>query len=171
MDKLSVTAETMLADAKNLGAGPQKLYLRPGVPVKRQHAAYERLVQLRFLRPAARYDFGQDHFRTVEVTEAGHSHERPIKPGELTATDLVVGGLYRGKRPKRCGFGTDMDDRVIIFMNPLDTGEHRVLQYDSYAVRDGRHYPSTDVGKFLRWSSHRINQDGTRWTDIENEDY
>lgn len=72
-------------------------------------------------------------------------------PDALGEADLIRGGLYRGKRPRRL-FNGEYDDRVIIW-GPTAFGE---IQYDSYAVRDGRHYPRTTVEKFLRWASHRI---------------
>jgi hypothetical protein len=64
----------------------------------------------------------------------------------LTKEDLEVGGLYRGK-----GYSPARDnDRVIIYMDGIR------VQYDSYAVANGRHYPMTTVEKFLKWAKKRI---------------
>jgi len=77
----------------------------------------------------------------------------------LTREDIVVGGLYRAKRPARCSNG-EMNDRVVIYIGRLGLD----LQYDSYSIPNGRHYPRVDMDKFLRWASHRINEDGTPWS-------
>lgn len=160
--KLSVTAEMIVSELKKLAAGPHPLFWFPGVPRSRHYQAIDKLIAIGFLT--------KDGYK-IELTDEGRAYERPIKLGEMTAADIVVGGLYRAKRPKPCGFlSTQIDDRVIIYMDKLDTGEHRGLQYDSYSVRDGLHYPRVSVGKFLRWASHRINEDGTRWVEPEIAD-
>ena len=79
----------------------------------------------------------------------------------MTPDEIVFGGLYRGRRPTYDFFGEVQNDRAVIFIDRL-TG---TVQYDSYAVKNGRHYPSTTVEAFAKWAKLRINEDGTPYTE------
>lgn len=69
---------------------------------------------------------------------------------ELIREDLKVGSLYRAKRFREF-FGLNNDRRILWIGSSA-------LQYDSHTVRDGRHYPTIDIDKFLRWASHEIKE-------------
>lgn len=70
----------------------------------------------------------------------------------LTEADLEVGGLYRAKKPLTCRNG-EPNDRVILW---IGSGK---VQYDSYAVANGRRYPSVTFEKFLAWADRRIEEE------------
>jgi hypothetical protein len=71
----------------------------------------------------------------------------------LTADDIKVGSVYRAK--KRPG---DDTDRVVLYISP----SREAVQYDSYAVANGRHYPTVPMETFLKWASHEIDANGDR---------
>ncbi len=73
-------------------------------------------------------------------------------PAALTAADIKRGRLYRGKKPRKNVFTGDYDDRVVLHIDQI--GMH--VQYDSYFVANGRHYPKVTMEKFLRWASHEV---------------
>lgn len=75
---------------------------------------------------------------------------------ELTKDDIQIGKLYRGKKPKKID-GELWDDRIVLHIGRY-TGN---VQYDSYAVRDGRKYPTTTMEKFLKWASHEVPKEQT----------
>lgn len=71
----------------------------------------------------------------------------------LTADDLKVGSVYRAKnRP------SNDTDRVILHISQ----SREFVQYDSYAVANGRHYPTVPMAKFLKWASHEVDTNGDR---------
>lgn len=75
---------------------------------------------------------------------------------DLTEKDLTEGGLYRAKNPRKCANG-EFNDRVILWRS------NTRVQYDSYAVANGRKYPEIGIDQFLKWAGHRINEDGSPW--------
>lgn len=75
--------------------------------------------------------------------------------------EIVFGGLYRAKRPKFDFFGDVQNDRAVIYIDHM----RQNLQYDSYTVASGRHYPSVSVEAFARWAKCRINEDGTPYEE------
>lgn len=70
----------------------------------------------------------------------------------MTAEDIKAGRLYRGKKPKRVPIIDDWDDRVVTWIS----SDRTIVQYDSYAVANGRHLPKTTMEKFLRWVDREI---------------
>lgn len=64
----------------------------------------------------------------------------------LTKDDIQVGKTYRGKRFIKSGFGYT-NDRYVVYISPNKTQ----VQYDSDTVKTGRHYPTIDMDKFLKW--------------------
>ncbi len=64
-----------------------------------------------------------------------------------------IGKLYRAKRPAKV-WGEIDNDRVVIWINDDRTRG----QYDSNTVAAGRHYPTVDMDKFLKWASHEVAQ-------------
>jgi hypothetical protein len=70
----------------------------------------------------------------------------------LTSADIAVGKLYRGKRPRKNFWTGDYDDRVVLYIDRLRT----TVQYDSVAIRDGRHYPKVTMERFLKWAKHEV---------------
>lgn len=87
---------------------------------------------------------------------------------DLIQKDLVVGRVYRGKKPSRTGtLGDFVNDRQIVWLGVTQ------LQYDSAAVRDGRDYPVMKIGKFLDWAGIDVTDiapdgDWCRWEDYVN---
>jgi len=88
---------------------------------------------------------------------------KKLLKGTLTPEDIKVGRLYRGRHPKEVLF-RGPDDRVVLHISrPYDAagknhgmGLDREVQYDSYAVRTGRHFPTVSMEKFLAWASHDV---------------
>lgn len=80
------------------------------------------------------------------------SETKTDTPREL---ELVVGGVYRAKRPRKMWVDIDgpvYNDRTILWMS--DDGGR--LQYDGPAVGVGRHYPKVSREQFLKWAGRRI---------------
>lgn len=73
---------------------------------------------------------------------------------DLKAEDIIVGHLYRGKRYRKSAGGFD-NDRVVLHINKPLFGDPQV-QYDSYTVPNGRHYPMVSMEKFLKWAKEDI---------------
>lgn len=65
---------------------------------------------------------------------------------------LVVGRVYRAKRPARTGSIIDpvWNDRMIIWIGEYD------VQYDSPAITLGRRYPRVSKEAFLKWAHSDI---------------
>lgn len=69
----------------------------------------------------------------------------------LTAGDLIVGHTYAAKRPVLQGlFPSLYNDRQIVWIGLTE------VQYDSPAVRPGRHLPLVTIEKFLTWAEEDI---------------
>jgi hypothetical protein len=69
----------------------------------------------------------------------------------LTADDVKVGKTYRGKRFG--GSATYNNDRSVVYVS-----SERV-QYDSDTVKNGRHYPTVDMEKFLKWAKRELTKE------------
>lgn len=71
-----------------------------------------------------------------------------MEPENLT---LVVGGVYRAKKPKGVGpFPALYNDRQIKYLG-LDE-----VQYDSPSVKTGSRYPKISREKFLNWAGRDV---------------
>ncbi|MFA5489186.1 MAG: hypothetical protein WC284_08195 [Candidimonas sp.] len=71
---------------------------------------------------------------------------------KLTPNDIVVGGTYRGHRPKQNPFTREYDDRHVLFISK----DGKKVQYDSISVGIGRHYPTIDIEQFLGWAKEKV---------------
>lgn len=70
---------------------------------------------------------------------------------------LIVGHVYRAKRPKAMGWdaqGTFYNDRQILYIDRFGVN----LQYDGPAVADGRHYPMVSVEAFRKWAKYDLTE-------------
>lgn len=67
----------------------------------------------------------------------------------LTAEDIRVGGVYRGKRPRRYVGG--LNDRTVTFAMPQ---ANRVF-YTSTALHH-RSYASASFERFLHWADYEV---------------
>ena len=63
---------------------------------------------------------------------------------------LAVGRLYKGRRRRQNPFTGEYDDRIILYL------DETTVQYDSYFVDSGRHYPKTTRVAFLRWAKEEV---------------
>lgn len=84
-----------------------------------------------------------------------------MKQTVTTATDLVVGHIYRGKRPQ--GIHGWFNDRMIMWLGITQ------VQYDSPTVKTGERHPTVTIGKFLDWAASDVTEGypkGT-WADFE----
>lgn len=75
---------------------------------------------------------------------------------------LVVGGVYRAKRPRRVARFLQPDlynDRQILWISP--NGER--IQYDSPTIRFGRHYPTCHREQFLQWAGSDMTSTYKEW--------
>lgn len=70
----------------------------------------------------------------------------------LTADDIQVGHLYRGKRRRVNPFTDATDDRVVLWIS----NDRTQVQYDSYFVKHGSRYHTVDMDKFLRWTKEEV---------------
>lgn len=70
---------------------------------------------------------------------------------ELTKEDIQVGKTYRGKRFLQSTWGST-NDRYIVYISQDKTR----VQYDSDTVKNGRHYPTIDMDKFLKWAKMEV---------------
>ena len=73
---------------------------------------------------------------------------------EIEAKDLKAGSYYRAKKPRKM-FDGGFNDRRILWINP----DGDKVQYDSPTVRDGRHYPTVSIEKFLKWVGKEITKE------------
>lgn len=69
---------------------------------------------------------------------------------ELTANDIQRGKTYRAK--KFVGTPTCNNDRKVVYVSTT------TVQYDSDTVKNGRHYPTVSMEKFLKWVSREVSQ-------------
>ena len=69
----------------------------------------------------------------------------------LQVADIQAGKYYRAKKPRRCMDG-GYDDRRVLHVDR----EGQNVQYDSYTVADGRHYPTVPMERFLKWAGKEI---------------
>lgn len=78
---------------------------------------------------------------------------KPTKPAppQLKASDIKVGRTYRAKRPQPVGLG-EYNDRYVMWISPAG----QQVQYDGPAVRDGSHYPTVSMEKFLAWVGSEV---------------
>jgi hypothetical protein len=75
----------------------------------------------------------------------------------LTADQLVVGRVYRAKRPapadrtfsNQDGF---YNDRQVVWIGAFGTE----VQYDGPAVANGRHLPKIAMDAFLKWADKDV---------------
>jgi len=72
----------------------------------------------------------------------------------LTEFKIEVGKYYRAKKPLKCADG-GFNDRYILWVS-LDGTK---VQYNSYTVADGRHYPTVPIEKFLKWAGKEITKE------------
>lgn len=85
----------------------------------------------------------------------------------LTADDIRSGRLYRGKKPKRAGiFSNEWDDRVVLWIS----SDRTIVQYDSYAVRNGCKYPKSSMEKFLQWVDRELPAEAEQSTSFEGRE-
>lgn len=68
---------------------------------------------------------------------------------ELLEKDLVVGKTYRGKRYLENFLGKN-NNRRILWMGSNE------VQYDADNIKDGRHYPTVSIEKFLKWAKEEV---------------
>ena len=75
-------------------------------------------------------------------------------PQELIADDLIVGAMYRAKKPETIEtiFRPLKDDRFIIWLN----ADRTALQYNGPGVAKEIGHQTITVEKFLDWASHKI---------------
>jgi hypothetical protein len=69
---------------------------------------------------------------------------------QVTANDVKVGRIFSAKRPSVSGdiFCPVYNDRQVVHVDALGL----LVQYDSPAVKLGRHYPRVPMEKFLKWA-------------------
>ncbi len=67
----------------------------------------------------------------------------------MNPEDIKVGKLYRGNRRRKLISG-EYDDRIVLHVSGDGLGNSHV-QYDSNAIRIGRHYPTVSMYRFLKW--------------------
>lgn len=75
----------------------------------------------------------------------------------LAAADIKVNHWYRAKRFRE-GVFRGNNDRIVLYMDrfAIAGNEQGQVQYDSDTVPEGRHYPTTTLGAFLRWADTDI---------------
>lgn len=83
----------------------------------------------------------------AEVNELG-------LPTPTCSVRLTAGRIYRGKKPKGCGFPPLCDDRQIKWIGTMGQ-----VQYDSPSVKNGRKYPTVDHEKFLAWVDRDVTEE------------
>ena len=76
--------------------------------------------------------------------------KQTIDKPALTRADLVVGGVYRAKKPARVGREGDWNDREILYIGLAE------VQYDGPAVAMGRYYPKVMIKDFLAWAGEKL---------------
>ena len=72
----------------------------------------------------------------------------------MNPEDLKLGCYYRAKKPQRVADG-GFNDRKILWISE----DLRQIQYDSYTVGLGRHYPTVPIEKFLNWVGKEITKE------------
>ena len=64
--------------------------------------------------------------------------------------ELIVGHVYRAKKPRNCqGY---FNDRQVLSINMY------TLSYDSVTVKIGQHYPCVTISKFLEWAGEDVTE-------------
>jgi len=71
---------------------------------------------------------------------------------ELKPEDIKVGHCYEAKKPAPVGLYGLINDRQIIYIGSQS------VQYDSPSVRNGGHYPSISMEKFLKWAGRDVTE-------------
>lgn len=77
----------------------------------------------------------------------------------MVELELKAGKYYRAKKPRRT-FDGGFNDRHILWISR----EGDQIQYDSYTVAQGRHYPTVTREKFLAWAGEEIT--GDQYMDV-----
>lgn len=85
------------------------------------------------------------------MSEREQRTENPIVPENLTAVDILPGHIYEAKRPV-CASTFLVNDRQVMWVS----ADRSLVQYDSPALADGRHYPKVTMEKFLKWACRDI---------------
>ena len=67
----------------------------------------------------------------------------------LTQADLKAGHWYKAKRVREYLF-RGPNDRYIMRLSPGN------VQFDGPEVKDGRHYPTVSIEKFLKWADREL---------------
>lgn len=86
---------------------------------------------------------------------------------ELKREELKLNHIYKAKRSRVAEvFSGNYNDRQIIHLG-IDT-----VQYDSPTVRNGRHFPTVSMEKFLQWAERDITEvyqtiPLNKWRDFE----
>lgn len=79
----------------------------------------------------------------------------------LKPEDIQAGRFYRAKKPRRCVDG-GFNDRKVLWISRDRTR----VQYDSYTVADGRHYPTVEMEKFWAWVGKEITKEQYKDTTV-----
>ena len=67
---------------------------------------------------------------------------------------IEAGKYYRAKKPLRCLDG-GFNDRKVLWMSTDGTK----VQYNSYSVGFGSHYPTVSIEKFQKWVGKEITKE------------
>lgn len=67
---------------------------------------------------------------------------------------IEAGKYYRAKKPLKCLDG-GFNDRHVLWVSADGTQ----VQYNSYNVAIGRHYPTVSIEQFLKWAGHEITKE------------
>ena len=78
----------------------------------------------------------------------------------MNTLKIEAGKYYRAKKPTKC-LGGGYNDRCVLYVSP----DGSQIQYDSYTVSNGKHYPTIPLEKFLKWASKEITKDEYMNTD------
>ena len=70
----------------------------------------------------------------------------------MSELKIKTGHFYRAKNPVKCDDG-GFNDRVVLWVS------YSNVQYDSPTVRQGRHYPTVTLEKFLKWAGKEITKE------------
>jgi len=89
--------------------------------------------------------FHQDVLESKKALKKRAATVRRALKGDLGPDDLIVGHVYRARRPQEILF-RGMNDRTIIWKGPFK------VQYDGPSVKMGQHYPTVSIEEFLGWA-------------------
>lgn len=70
----------------------------------------------------------------------------------ITRADLVVGRVFRARKPAPAGQGY-FNDRQLVHVGMFE------VQYDGPAVAHGRHYPNIEIDKFIAWAHRDVTKE------------